>query len=104
MFLTSAADGCVKLWDVRVGAFVRRFEGHVNRQQPVGAAFSPCGRYFATGSEDKCTFLFDLRMTTYVEKLTGSSDVVSDVAFHPAHPQLAAASYDGKIRFYTDRP
>ena len=45
-----------------------RFEGHVNRQQPVGAAFSPCMRYIASGSEDKLAYLFDIRSGTYVER------------------------------------
>ena len=25
---------------------------------------------------------------------------VSDVAFHPVHPQLATACYDGRVRFF----
>lgn len=28
-------------------------------------------------------------------------DVVSCAAFHPLHPQLATAGYDGAVRFFT---
>lgn len=32
---------------------VRRYEGHLNRSYTCGLDLSPCGRYLATGSEDK---------------------------------------------------
>uniref|UniRef100_A0A8D0GF87 WD repeat domain 27 n=1 Tax=Sphenodon punctatus TaxID=8508 RepID=A0A8D0GF87_SPHPU len=32
----------------------RRFEGHSNRCYPCGITISPCGRFIACGSEDKC--------------------------------------------------
>ena len=32
---------------------VRRYEGHLNRVHPCGIALSPCGRFIATGAEDK---------------------------------------------------
>ncbi|WAR20183.1 WDR27-like protein [Mya arenaria] len=82
---------------------VRRYEGHLNRVHPCGLAFSPCGRFLATGSEDKCSYLFDLRSGTYLHKLQGHTDVVSDVAFNPRTPQLFTASLDGKIAVYNNR-
>ena len=50
------ADG-IKLWDLRTNRCVRRYDGHVNRSQPVGLAISPCARFIATGSEDKSVSL-----------------------------------------------
>lgn len=47
--------------EVFVCRCVRRYEGHLNRVHPCGLAFSPCGRFIATGSEDKCvssSFIF----------------------------------------------
>lgn len=47
-------------------------------------------------------YLFDVRMGTVLHKLReGIHDVVGDVCFHPMHPQLAAATYDGKLRFFS---
>lgn len=64
-------------------------------------SFSPCCRYIASGSEDNRAYLFDIGSGTYISKLNGGhKGVVSDVAFHPLHPQLATACYDGKIRFF----
>lgn len=47
-------------------------------------------------------YLFDLGSGSIVSRLLGHSDVVSDVAFNPLHPQLASASYDAKVRFYSE--
>jgi len=100
LFLSSATDGLIGLWDLRAGKRVCRFAGHQNRVHPIGASFSPCLRYIASGSEDKLCYLFDLRAGsgTYMEKLGGHSDVVTDTAYNPLHPQLATACADGKIR------
>lgn len=83
----------------------------MNRVHTVGAAFSPCMRYVASGSEDRvrevvcggarshaclltpsfrnyytihqCAYLFDIRSGSLVKRLTGAKDVVCDVAFNP---------------------
>lgn len=53
LFLTAAVADGIKLWDLRTNRCVRRYDGHVNRSQPVGLALSPCARFIATGSEDR---------------------------------------------------
>jgi WD40 repeat protein len=106
LWLSAAADNCVKVWDLRVaGGCVRRLEGHTNRQSamPIGCDFSPCGRYVAAGSEDKSAYLYDLRAGEFVERLGGHTDVVADVAFNPMHAQLVTAAYDCKLRFFADQ-
>ncbi|XP_052273878.1 WD repeat-containing protein 27-like isoform X3 [Dreissena polymorpha] len=103
LFASAAAGDCIKLWDLRTNRCVRRYEGHLNRVHPCGLAFSPCGRFIATGSEDKCSYIFDMRSGTYLHKLQGQTDVVSDVAFHPLNPQLFTSSLDGRIALYNNR-
>ena len=34
-------------------------------------------------------YVFDIRCGTYQHKLTGHTDTVSDVAFHPLHPVVS---------------
>ncbi|KAI0211492.1 WD repeat-containing protein 27 [Lamellibrachia satsuma] len=101
LFLTSAASDCIKLWDLRSNRCVRKFEGHTNRTYPCGLAFSPCARFIATGSEDRSAYIFDIRAGTYLHKLTGHTDTVSDVSFHPLLPQLVTVTVDGKVRLFT---
>jgi len=76
--------------------------GHTNRSQEIGAEFSPCLRYIGAGSEDRAGYIYDLRTAKPVARLTGHKDVVIDVSWHPLHPQLATASFDGTVRFYTE--
>ena len=57
LFLTAAVGDGIKLWDLRTNKCVRRYDGHVNRSQPVGVAISPCARFIATGSEDRSVSL-----------------------------------------------
>eukprot|EP00698_Gefionella_okellyi_P009607 TRINITY_DN2459_c0_g1_i4.p1 TRINITY_DN2459_c0_g1~~TRINITY_DN2459_c0_g1_i4.p1 ORF type:complete len:730 (-),score=168.58 TRINITY_DN2459_c0_g1_i4:73-2262(-) len=103
LFATSAPDSTVKLWDLRQQKCVQLLTGHTNRGvHPVGIALSPCLRYAASGSEDRAVYVFDLRAGSFLHRLGGHSDVVSDVAFNPHHPQLATASFDGTLRFFSD--
>ena len=83
LFLTAALDGCVKLWDLRCSKAVARFTAHTNRVHTIGMALSPCLRYVATGSEDKCAYLYDVRLASKYFKLPGATDSVVDVAFNP---------------------
>eukprot|EP00741_Cyanophora_paradoxa_P003060 tig00000663_g2971.t1 len=106
LLLSSAPDSAVRLWDLRQNRCAMRFTGHQCRSSaaPVGCAFSPCGRYVATGSEDRVGYVYEMRTGGVAGRLQGHGDVVSDVAFSPLHPQLATASFDGRIRFFSDAP
>ncbi|XP_067379433.1 WD repeat-containing protein 27 isoform X2 [Channa argus] len=54
LFLSSAVTDGVKIWDLRTLRCVRRYETHLNRSHLCSSAFSPCGRFIASGSEDNC--------------------------------------------------
>jgi len=114
-FLTSATDNVIHMWDIRCPDFragstgtgdstsgLLSFSSHVNTRECIQCDISPCLRYVATGSEDKTTRIYDIRMGRELAKLTGHRDCVSSVAFNPLFPQLASASYDGTVKFYVD--
>uniref|UniRef100_A0A3Q2CMM9 Anaphase-promoting complex subunit 4 WD40 domain-containing protein n=1 Tax=Cyprinodon variegatus TaxID=28743 RepID=A0A3Q2CMM9_CYPVA len=88
VFLTSAITDGVKMWDLRTMRCVRRYENHVNRCHPCSCAISPCGRFIASGSEDNCAYVYDIRSSTYLHKLQRHSDTVLSVAFNPATPEV----------------
>ena len=101
VFATAATDGGVALWDLRKDGAAARFTSHANKRDPIRCAFSPCMRFLACGSEDKCAYVYDIRAGRALARLKGARDAVAAVAFNPKYPQLATASYDGKLRFYT---
>ncbi|XP_035228526.1 WD repeat-containing protein 27-like isoform X2 [Stegodyphus dumicola] len=59
------------------------------RSLPCGAAFSACGKYIASGSEDKSVFVYDLRQITHAYRLNDHQmDIVTSVAFVPKNSQI----------------
>lgn len=100
LFVTMAIGDCLKLWDIRTLRCVRRFEGHLNRYQSCGVAISPCGRFIACGSEDRCAYIYETRSSTYLQKLPEHSESVINVAFNPCFLQLTTCTLDGKLQTY----
>jgi WD40 repeat protein len=71
-------------------------------QVPVGLGLSPCLRYLAVGSEDKTAALYDLRTGGLLHRIRGAhGGAVCALAFNPLHPQLATATLDGRVHFFT---
>uniref|UniRef100_A0ABM5FXA5 WD repeat-containing protein 27 isoform X2 n=1 Tax=Pogona vitticeps TaxID=103695 RepID=A0ABM5FXA5_9SAUR len=100
LFLTTAIGDGIKLWDLRTLRCERRFEGHSCHCHPCGISLSPCGRFIACGSEDKCAYIYEMCSSTYSHKLTGHTESVINVAFCPSSPQLTTATLDGKLHLF----
>jgi WD40 repeat protein len=100
VFATSSVLDCVRLWDTRTRRCVLTLQGHANNAHGCGIAFSACGTYLASGSEDKVVYVYDIRQGTFCERLRGHRDVVSSVAFHPASPVLATGAINGKVLLF----
>ncbi|XP_040483432.1 WD repeat-containing protein 27 [Ursus maritimus] len=88
LFATTATGDSIKLWDLRTLRCERCFEGHPNHGYPCGIAFSPCGRYVASGAEDRHAYVYDVGSSTFSHRLAGHTDTVTGVAFSPSAPQM----------------
>jgi WD40 repeat protein len=72
-------------------------------QGVLSVAFSPDGHYLVSASEDKTINLWQ-RDGQLLATLTGHTDTVSQVMFHPdqnANLIIVSASYDGLIKFWS---
>ncbi|KAM8788016.1 WD repeat-containing protein 27 [Rhynchonycteris naso] len=100
LFATTAIGDGIRLWDLRTLRCERRFEGHPSRCYPCGIAFSPCGRFVASGAEDRHAYVYEMGSSTFSYRLSGHTDTVTAVAFSPSEPQLVTTTLDGRLQLF----
>ena len=80
---------------------ITTLSGHSNSVYSV--AFSPDGKYLASGSYDKTIKLYDVsdpKNAREIKTLKGHSDYVYSVVFSPDGKYLVSGSYDDTIKLY----
>ncbi|GAB1606184.1 WD repeat-containing protein 27-like [Argonauta hians] len=97
LVLTAALKDPVKLWDIRSGKCVRKFEQHCNRAYTCRATFSPCGRYVLAGSEECTAYLYNIGEGVCYTKLKRHYDIVTDIAYNPFLPRLSTSTLNGHV-------
>lgn len=89
--------GGIAIWNVADGSLVRRLAHGVGALE--SAAFSPDGRWLATGSADTTIKLWDTQ-TWKESTLRGHQGFVKSLAFGPDGRRLVSGSGDGTVRVW----
>ncbi|MBU1746716.1 MAG: hypothetical protein KKA73_03430 [Chloroflexi bacterium] len=108
--LSGSADGSLILWDLETGDAIRRFTGHTDAVHSVAflpTSFSPENDTSATqkwraisASGDGSLIVWDLDSGDIVQRLTGHTAAVWDVAVLPDGQHVLSASADGTLRLW----
>lgn len=93
--VTTAYDRAIQIWNLEDGTLRCRLEGH--DLKPISVAFSPDGRFLASGGFDKTIRLWDLESQRLVATLTGHDGAVISLAYAPDGRSLASGSSDTTI-------
>ena len=98
-FLRQRSTGnTVRLWDVNSGRAVRDLRG--SSREFMYAAFSPNGRWLATGGDARTIEVWDLVTGKVSRTLKGHKQDVCAVAFSPDGRWLASASKDRTVKLW----
>ncbi|KAG9287253.1 hypothetical protein G9A89_008883 [Geosiphon pyriformis] len=96
--LASLHNGCIQLWDYRMGTLLERFDEH---DGPVrGIAFHPTQPLFVTGGDDYKIKVWNYKTRKCLFTLNGHLDYVRTVFFHHEYPWILSASDDQTIRIW----
>jgi WD40 repeat protein len=89
----------IKIWDLEKGKEL--FPITVNSRHIVNSvAYSPDGRYLASGSRDKTIKIWEVATGKELRTLTGHSDWVRSVVYSPDGRYLASGSDDNTIKIW----
>ncbi|XP_060858034.1 F-box-like/WD repeat-containing protein ebi [Metopolophium dirhodum] len=95
LILASAScDSTVRLWDVERGACIHTLTKHT---EPVySIAFSPDGKYLASGSLDKWVHIYSTQSHQLIHSYKGTGRIF-DVFWNSKGDKVGASAYDGHV-------
>ena len=87
MLATASFDGSVRLWDVINGSCIQVLNRH--RDSVYSVAFSPSGKYLASGSLAGQLYIWDVKTGKHIRNYKGGGDIF-EVAWNKEETRVAA--------------
>ncbi|KRX81221.1 WD repeat-containing protein 5B, partial [Trichinella nativa] len=95
--VVSYLNGEIRVWDISIEKTIKLFRGHTCEKYSAEFDFDNTGRWILAGSEDNHIYVWDW-ITEEVEScLTGHTDPVSSLVYHPEKPLFASSSLGGQL-------
>jgi WD40 repeat protein len=88
-------ENWIYLWNVNTGKLIKTLKGHKDPVRCV--AFSPDGKFLASGDENKLIFVWDLRTGKKISTLIGHSDDLTSLTFSTDGKYLISGSENEEI-------
>ncbi|RXN12447.1 F-box-like WD repeat-containing TBL1X [Labeo rohita] len=93
-YIIASFDSTVRLWDVDQGVCIHTLTKH---QEPVySVAFSPDGKFLASGSFDKCVHIWDTLSGALVNSYRGTGGIF-EVCWNSVGDKVGASASDGSV-------
>lgn len=88
----------VKLFDIQSGQIIMSLANHPKRVYEI--AFSPDGKYLASGSEDETIKLWNVKTAQLIKTFEGHTSYISSIIFSPDGKTLISGSNNGVIKIW----
>lgn len=95
---TGCEDCCARIWDLRLGSLVAKFERHDDTVWCV--AFSPDSTILASGGADNKAYMWDVETHECKQELAGHTADVWTMAYSRDGEILATGSVDCSVRLW----
>src|SRR5439155_3155710 len=88
-------DRSMRLWDLKTGQELRRFDGHTDRVASVALSRDDRFALSGGGEQDPTVRLWDVETGRELHRFTGHSGVVLSVAFSPDERRALSGGGEG---------